>query len=250
MSTDRLEGEPLTPQSGHEPDHGSILALCDRVLGEAGRRRHLFGWLRAPGSAAEDWLPVDAYYPRNRIVVVCREEPEPHDGVFAELVPAHGLQLLWLGTDALAGDPQLVQQRVERLVSALLATRRRPEPEPAGGVQPHTAAGRASASARSPLRPEHEQDSPERPNPPQLPVRRVGPNARLDRPEPLGVTGAQAAARAARFGAAHRAPDRSRIHDEGERASALTLSLAIGGLLLLLVILAIAVSLIVPALKG
>lgn len=247
MSTDRVEGEPLTPRSGHEPDHGSILALCDRVLGEAGRRRHLFGWLRAPGGAAEDWLPVDAYYPRNRIVVVCRDDPGADDRVFAELVPAHGLQLLWLGPEALAGEPQVVQQRVERLLSALLASRRRPEPEPASGIQPHTAAGRGAASARSPLRPEHERDSPQPLGPPP-PARRVRTNAQLDRTEPLGVTGAAAAARAARFGAAHRLPERSRIQDEGDRASVLTLSLAVGGLLVLLVILGIALALIVPAL--
>ena len=38
----------------------TILGMCDRLLGEVGRRRHMFAWLRVPGSASEEWLPVDA----------------------------------------------------------------------------------------------------------------------------------------------------------------------------------------------
>jgi len=67
-----------------------ILSMCDDLLGEVGRRDHIFAWLRAPGAAADEWLPVDAYYPRARLVVICRSASRPHDAVYRELVPAHG----------------------------------------------------------------------------------------------------------------------------------------------------------------
>jgi hypothetical protein len=87
----------------------TILAMCDRVLGEVGRRRHMFAWLRAPGSAADEWLPVDAYYPRARLVVMCHAAPGPHDGLYRELVPAHGLGLLTLHPDVLGDDAAAVE---------------------------------------------------------------------------------------------------------------------------------------------
>jgi hypothetical protein len=87
----------------------TVLDMCDRVLGEAGRRRHMFSWLRAPGSAAEDWLPVDAYYPRARLVVVCRPAADQHDGLYRELIPAHGLGLLRLDPSALGEDEAVVE---------------------------------------------------------------------------------------------------------------------------------------------
>jgi hypothetical protein len=85
--TDAVPGSPALP---------AILAMCDRVVGEMGRRSHLFSWLRAPGSGPEEWLAVDAYYPAHRLVVVCREDPSASDYLYAELVPAHGLRLLEL----------------------------------------------------------------------------------------------------------------------------------------------------------
>jgi hypothetical protein len=87
----------------------AILAMCDRLLGEVGRRQHIFAWLRARGSAAEDWLPVDAYYPRARLVVMCRSANGPHDELYRELVPAHGLGLLTLDPDVLGDDPAAVE---------------------------------------------------------------------------------------------------------------------------------------------
>ncbi len=119
-----------------------ILAMCDRVLGEVGRRRHMFAWLRVPGSAAEEWLPVDAYYPRARLVVICHDAPGPHDGLYRELVPAHGLGLLTLNPDILGDDAAAVEaalaakifdlEHVPRPASrkANRAERRRPAPEP------------------------------------------------------------------------------------------------------------------------
>jgi hypothetical protein len=87
----------------------TILAMCDRLLGEVGRRRHMFAWLRVPGSAAEEWLPVDAYYPRARLVVMCHPAPGPHDGLYRELVPAHGLGLLTVNPDVLGDDGAAVE---------------------------------------------------------------------------------------------------------------------------------------------
>lgn len=87
----------------------AILAMCDRLLGEVGRRRHMFAWLRAPGSAADDWLPVDAYYPRARLVVMCRSANGPHDGLYRELIPAHGLGLLTLNPEVLGDDGAAVE---------------------------------------------------------------------------------------------------------------------------------------------
>jgi len=90
------------------PCSGTILALCDRVLGEIGRRSHLFSWLRAPGAGPEEWLAVDCYYPANRLVVVCRREADPFGDVYAKLVPAHGLRLLELTPSRLGADADAV----------------------------------------------------------------------------------------------------------------------------------------------
>jgi hypothetical protein len=86
------------------PAAAAILTACDRVLGEIGRRNHLFSWLRAPGSGPEEWLAVDAYYPGNRLVVLCREHAFPHEQVYVELVPAHGLRLLAVTVSELSDD--------------------------------------------------------------------------------------------------------------------------------------------------
>src|SRR5260221_601824 len=77
-----------------------LLDLCDRIVGEMARRRHLFAWLRAP-DAAVGWLAVDAYYPASRLVVVCRSEPGPHDHLYRDLVPGRGLRLLEFSPAAL-----------------------------------------------------------------------------------------------------------------------------------------------------
>jgi hypothetical protein len=83
--------------------------MCDRLLGEVGRRRHMFAWLSVPGSASDEWLSVDAYYPRARLVVMCRPSSGPHDGLYRELIPAHGLGLLTLDPDVLGDDPAAVE---------------------------------------------------------------------------------------------------------------------------------------------
>jgi hypothetical protein len=87
----------------------TILSICDRLLGESGRRHHMFAWLRAPGAAAGEWLAVDAYYPRARLVVLCRSQPAPDGSIYRELVPAHGLGLLTLDPAVLGNDRDAVE---------------------------------------------------------------------------------------------------------------------------------------------
>jgi hypothetical protein len=86
--------------------------MCDRLLGEVGRRAHMFAWLRVPGSSAGEWLAVDAYYPRSRLVVMCRPSPGPHDALYRELIPARGLGLLTLDPVALGDEPAAVEAAV------------------------------------------------------------------------------------------------------------------------------------------
>jgi hypothetical protein len=120
MTADRLanglrEPEPAaTERESGVRSTATILATCDRLLNEVGRRRHMFAWLRAPGSAAGEWLAVDAYYPRARLVVMCRSAPGPHDALYRELVPTHGLGLLMLDPASLGGNPAEVKATLSR----------------------------------------------------------------------------------------------------------------------------------------
>jgi hypothetical protein len=98
------------------------------VLGEVGRRAHLFSWLRAPDAEPIDWLPVDAYYPRQRLVVLFDLERSPHAELYGRLIPAHGLRLLSLEPDALPPDPQRARIAVERRIGALRTAAPAPPP--------------------------------------------------------------------------------------------------------------------------
>jgi hypothetical protein len=118
----------------------SILAMCDRLLDEVGRRRHMFAWLRVPGATAGEWLAVDAYYPRARLVVMCRSAPDAHDALYRELIPAHGFGLLMLDPTALGDDPDAVRAAV---AAKLFDLEHMPEREP--DAQP----SRASAGRRA-----------------------------------------------------------------------------------------------------
>jgi hypothetical protein len=104
------------------PCAGAILALCDRVLAEVGRRSHLFSWLRAPGAGPEEWLAVDGYYPANRLVVICHVQDDPFGDLYAELVPAHGLRLLELTPSELGADAAAAQLPDPAAAEALLRT--------------------------------------------------------------------------------------------------------------------------------
>jgi len=133
MTVDRLpqglpDGLPDGPENDREHDGlpaATILSMCDRLLGEVGRRSHMFAWLRVPGASAGQWLAVDAYYPRSRLVVMCRPTPGPHDALYRELIPARGLGLLTLDPAALGDDPEAVQ-------AALAGQLGRPEPGRSG----------------------------------------------------------------------------------------------------------------------
>ena len=96
-----------------------ILDLTDRLLGERGRRSHLFTWLRRPGGGPADWLAVDAYYPGNKAVVVCRDTAGPHREAFGELIPAHGLRLLEIDRAQLVGGREPVRRALEQQIAQL-----------------------------------------------------------------------------------------------------------------------------------
>jgi hypothetical protein len=112
MTTQHLAGEVSVAE---------ILAGCDHVMGEIGRRRHMFGWLRLPDAAADEWLVVDAYYPGNRVVVARRGE---HDALLSERVPAHGLRLLLLDPESLSAEPGGVNAAIRGMLSELPAVTR------------------------------------------------------------------------------------------------------------------------------
>ncbi len=119
----------------------TIIELCDRLLGEIARRRHCFAWLRAPEAGAEEWLPVDAYYPANRLVVICHAVPGPDDHLFAELVPAHDLRLLALVPASLGADRTAAEAYLRQSLSAL-----GPPPPPAPPEEPVVARALAAIS--------------------------------------------------------------------------------------------------------
>jgi hypothetical protein len=106
---DRTQGLPAA----------TLIELCDGLLGEIARRSHCFAWLRTADAGTEEWLAVDAYYPANRLVVVCRAAAGPDDQLFAERVPAHGLRLLTLVPATLGADRTAAQESLRRSLSEL-----------------------------------------------------------------------------------------------------------------------------------
>lgn len=138
----------------------TILSICDQLLGEAGRRQHVFAWLRAPDGGADEWLAVDAYYPRARLVVMCRSRPGPHDSLYRELVPAHGLGLLTLDPVVLGNDRQAVQEALAAKFFDLEHVRR----ERVHRARPPKTAARPApppAAAAATGRPPHPRESAE-----------------------------------------------------------------------------------------
>jgi hypothetical protein len=129
----------------------TILAICDRLLGETGRRRHVFAWLRAPAANAGEWLAVDAYYPRARLVVMCHPAG-PHDALYRELIPAHGFGLLMLDPAVLGDDAAAVEAALAAKVFDLeRVPRRMPPPAPPSREASRSpAAGRPAAATTKP----------------------------------------------------------------------------------------------------
>ncbi len=123
MTTEGLGGGELlvgdVAGTATAPSAASIVNHCDRLLGEVGRRQHRFGWLRVPDADAEQWLPVDAYYPSNRLVVLCREPPTLHDARYQELITAHGLRLLLVAPNELRAEPEGAFAALERRIAEL-----------------------------------------------------------------------------------------------------------------------------------
>jgi hypothetical protein len=168
MTVDRL---PENAREGSKSDRdqdglpaATILSMCDRLLGEVGRRSHMFGWLRAPRSGAADhanWLAVDAYYPRSRLVVMCRPSPTPHEALYREQIPAHGLGLLALDPAALGGDPDAAEATLaRRLFDLEHVPHRTPGPPKAG--PPNLGPSKPGPSKPGPSKREAAQRTPRR----------------------------------------------------------------------------------------
>jgi hypothetical protein len=150
MTAERGGRLPEPEPAAEESDSGTlpleaILSLCDRLLKEPGRRRHLFAWLRAPGAGPEEWLAVDAYYPARRVVVVWDPHNRPHGHLYEELVPQHALRLLEIDPDQLGGDLAAAKQTLERMIATLapvMPTAIAPQPR-----RTESAAARSAESA-------------------------------------------------------------------------------------------------------
>ena len=182
MTTDELGLEPVA----REPlTITQVLNVCDRILGESARRRHLFGWLRAPGAAADEWLPVDGYYPGNKLVVVWHSTSAPNDHIYAELVPAHGFRLLELTPDDLGGDPDGAEATLRTRIDAL-----GPAPRRAHEAKPHESSVTRAVWSLAPPRPAAEP-GPATPAGPAAPTPNEAPAEVRPRPSaevrPLGA---------------------------------------------------------------
>lgn len=145
---------PVLSRAEPALDIEAALAEVDRILAEPGRRRHLFGWLKVPGGGSEDWLPVAAYYPANRLVVVWHDAAAEHVAVFRELVPAHGLRLLEVRPAELSAGRQAVRELLESRIAGLGL----PPPQAARAVVTQGVAN-ASAGAREARRPKPRSNS-------------------------------------------------------------------------------------------
>lgn len=136
---------PSSPSSAA----GAVVDLCDVFLREIGRREHRFAWLRAPDADADEWVAVGAYYPGNRVVVCCSEEPGERR-LCEELVPQRGLYLLCVDPDELPEDPEDATRLLrDRLQEDGWSPRPAPRPVAASAEEP-TPRERRVATSRPP----------------------------------------------------------------------------------------------------
>lgn len=125
-----------------DSDEAYVLDLCDEVLGERGLRQHTFDWLLGDpgrGGRRARRLPVDCYWPGQRLVVEYRERQHDQPTAFFDkpdrltvsgvhrgeqrarydtrrdtLVPAQGLRLVVIRPDGLDANPQGRLRRRDR----------------------------------------------------------------------------------------------------------------------------------------
>jgi hypothetical protein len=183
--------EPVPGRS--EPDErglpdSTILSMCDELLGEVGRRDHIFHWLRAPGADIDEWLPVDAYYPRARLVVMCRSDLGEHESVFRQLVPARGLTLMRLNPAILGSDQETVREAlVAKIFDLEHGPRGRARPERASGerVRGLRARGERVRGERARSKADPEGRPQKKADPKERPQKTADPAGRAEKPRPF-----------------------------------------------------------------
>src|SRR5436305_1106571 len=178
MTTDEL-GPELTGERT-ALTAAEALNICDRILGEPARRRHLFAWLRAPGAAADEWLPVDGYYPANKLIVVWHATAAATDSVYSELVPAHGFKLLELAPQAVGSDPAEAEARLRARIDKL-------GPVPRRSREPRAREARARREREPRAREAGSRDAPPRQSARAGAVSSFVPGARVAEPVPPGA---------------------------------------------------------------
>jgi hypothetical protein len=134
-------------------DAARALAVCDGLLREVGRREHRFSWLRDPDGPDDQWLVVDGYYPSNKVVVHCGDDPDELR-LYHQLVPQHGLYLLEIDPPELPDDQLAAQARLRKQLEDQ-GWSPRPVSGPVTAEPPAAKPGRQAArqSARPPVSP-------------------------------------------------------------------------------------------------
>lgn len=102
------EAEPPGPAThGLSPEgvRGYVLDLCDEHLCETSLRAHRLRRLGGAGRRARG-VPVDAYYPRNRVAVLFRDRRGREERALSGMVAVADLTLVVLTPDVLVGAPR------------------------------------------------------------------------------------------------------------------------------------------------
>ncbi|HWF75310.1 MAG TPA: hypothetical protein VG186_18330 [Solirubrobacteraceae bacterium] len=122
-----------------------ILDVCDRVIGESSRRDHVFDWLQPSGGGRP--VTVEAYYPRNQLVVLTEEQPEPEYSLSGQSIPAHGLRIFRIRLTDFRVDSGLAFSRLLGEVRSLGTVA---PPAPVAAMAPTLAAPVVAAPAPAP----------------------------------------------------------------------------------------------------